>query len=154
MPVTAHAATEYATLRRVAMRYAGEFIRPLDGTEVHPVLARQQATSTWARYRPAKVRAQQDTLISLLRERGTEVVILPEVPGCSTQHYPRDIGFVIDDVLFAARLNSTHRLPETDALTDPTTPMPEPALLAAGTIERGDIMLHAGCVLVGLSADS
>src|SRR5437763_5161494 len=142
MPVTAHAATEYGTLRRVAMRYAGEFTRPLDGTEVHPVLARQQATSTWARYRPAKVRAQQDALISVLRERGTEVVILPEAPGCSTQHYPRDIGFVIDDVLFAARLNSAHRLPEAEALADLTAGTPNLAQLAAGTIEGGDVMLH------------
>src|SRR2546421_7297011 len=136
------------------MRYAGDFTRALDGPDVHPVLARQQATSTWTRYLPAKARAQQDALISLLRERGTEVVILPEAPGCSTQHYPRDIGFVIDDVLFAARLNSAHRLPEADALTDPTTPIPEPALLAGGTIEGGDVMLHDGCVLVGLSEET
>src|SRR6266550_1424658 len=123
-PATAHATTEYGTLRRVAMRYAGEFTHAVDGADVHPVLARQQATSTWAPYRPAKVRAQQDALISLLRERGTEVVILPEAPGCSTQHYPRDIGFVIDDVLFSARLNSLHRLPEAEALTDLTMGTP------------------------------
>src|SRR5439155_26316261 len=108
MSVTAHVATEYGTLRRVAMRYAGDVSRNLDGPEVHPVLVRQKATSAWARYSPAKVRAQQGVLISMLRERGTEVVILPEAPGCAAQHYPRDIGFTIDDVLFAARLNSTH----------------------------------------------
>src|SRR4051812_17241937 len=38
----------------------------------------------------------------LLRERGTEVVMLPDAPGCSPQHYLRDVGFVIDDTLFAA----------------------------------------------------
>src|SRR5438132_1456665 len=75
-------------------------------------------------------------------------------PSRSAPHYPRDIAFVIDDVLFAARLNSAHRLPEADALTDPTTPIPEPALLAAGTIEGGDVMLHDGCVLVGLSEET
>jgi N-dimethylarginine dimethylaminohydrolase len=154
MPVTANVATEYATLQRVAMRYAGDFSRTLDGPDIHPVLARHKATSMWAPYSPAKVRAQQDALISVLRERGTEVVILPETPGCSTQHYPRDIGFVIDDILFAARLNSAHRLPETDALADLTAAMPNLTQLAAGTIEGGDVMLHDGCVLVGLSEET
>jgi N-dimethylarginine dimethylaminohydrolase len=154
MPGTAHVATEYETLRRVAMRYAGGFTRPMDGPDIHPVLARQRATSTWASYDPAKVRAQQNDLISLLRERGTEVVILPEAPGCSTQHYPRDIGFVIDDVLVAARLNSAHRLPETGALADLTAGTANLAQLSAGTIEGGDVMLHDGCVLVGLSEET
>ncbi len=154
MPVTTHAATEYGTLQCVAVRYAGEFTRHMDGPDIHPVLARQKGTSTWAPYSPAKVRAQQHALIRLLRERGTEVVILPEAPGCSTQQYPRDIGFVIDDVLFAARLNSAHRLPEAVALTDLAAGTPNLAQLAAGTIEGGDVMLHDGCVLVGLSEET
>jgi N-dimethylarginine dimethylaminohydrolase len=154
MPITAQVATEYGTLQRVVMRYAGEFTRPLNGPGIHPVLARQQATSRWAPYNPAKVRVQQHALISLLRKRGTQVVILREAPGCSTQHYPRDIGFVIDDVLFAARLNSAHRLPEADALADLTAGTPNLAELSAGTIEGGDVMLHDGCVLVGLSEET
>jgi N-dimethylarginine dimethylaminohydrolase len=154
MSVTALVATEYGTLRRVAMRYAGDVSRTFDGPEVHPVLARQKATSVWAPYTPAKVRAQQGALISVLRERGTEVVILPEAPGCATQHYPRDIGFTIDDVLFAARLNSAHRLPEAKALPDLTAGPQNLARLAAGTIEGGDVMLHDGCVLVGLSEET
>lgn len=154
MLVTAHVATEYGTLRRVAMRYAGDVSHNLDGPDIHPVLARQKATSTWAPYSPAKVRAQQDALIGVLQERGTQVVILPEAPGCSTQHYPRDIGFVIDDVLFAARLNSAHRLPEAEALADLTAGMPNLAQLGAGTIEGGDVMLHDGCILIGLSEET
>ncbi|MET7949113.1 arginine deiminase family protein [Micromonospora sp. NPDC005324] len=154
MPATANAATEYGTLRRVAMRYASDVNRAVDGPDIHPVLARQKATSTWAAYSPARVRAQQDALIRVLHERGTEVVLLPDAPGCSTQHYPRDIGFVVDDVFFAARLNSPHRIPEADALTDHTAAMPTPTQLAAGTIEGGDVMLHDGCVLVGMSEES
>lgn len=151
MPVTTHVTTEYGTLRRVAMRYASDDTPDLDGPDIHPVLARQKATSTWAPYRPARVRAQQDALITILRGHGTDVVILPDAPGCSTQHYPRDIGFVIDDVIFSARLNSAHRLPETNALT---AAIPNMAQLAAGTIEGGDVMLHDGCVLVGLSEET
>ncbi len=155
------ASTEYGTLRRVAMRYAGNDLPDLDGPSVHPILARQKTTSNWAPYAPGVVRAQQNTLISLLRERGTEVLILPEIPGCPAQHYPRDIAFVIDHVLFAARLNSTHRLPEADGLTALTRGQTgEPSgdqttrTVSTGSIEGGDVMLHDGCVLVGLSEET
>ncbi|MEU9301935.1 arginine deiminase family protein [Streptomyces sp. NPDC048269] len=154
MPARTHVSTEYGTLRRVAMRHAGNFTRPLAGPDLHPVLARQQATSIWAIYDDAAVRAQQDQLISLLRERGTDVVLLPPAPGCSAQHYPRDIAFAVDHVLFRARLNSAHRLPESNALTDSALTV-QPADLARGTIEGGDVLLpDTGRVLVGLSEET
>ncbi|MFE3900572.1 dimethylarginine dimethylaminohydrolase family protein [Streptomyces sp. NPDC059153] len=149
-----HVATEYGALKRVAMRHAGDFTRPLDGPDVHPVLARQQASSNWAPYDPATVRAQQDQLIGLLRDRGADVVLLPTAPGCSTQHYPRDIAFAVDHVLFRARLNSAHRLPETDALTDPALGV-QLVDLTRGTIEGGDVLLpDTARVLVGLSEET
>lgn len=149
-----HVTSEYGTLRCVAMRYAGDFTRDLDGPDVHPVLARQQATSTWTQYSPPTVRAQQDTLIRLLRSRGTEVILLGEAPGCSAQHYPRDIGFVIDHVLVMARLNSAHRRSEADALAQFVRGVPNVVHLAEGTIEGGDVMLHRDSVLVGLSEET
>lgn len=152
--LTPHATSEYGVLQRVAMRYAGDFTRDLAGPGVHPVLARQMTTSAWTQYEAPAVRAQQDTLISLLRARGTEVVLLEDAPGCSAQHYPRDLAFVIDDVFFLARLNSEHRLPEADALAGLTTGMPKVAPLAVGTIEGGDVMLHDRAVLVGLSEET
>ena len=152
--LTPAAATEYGPLRCVAMRYAGEFTRDLDGDGVHPVLARQMATSTWSRYCVSAVRAQQDTLISLLRSRDVEVILLEKAPGCSAQHYPRDLGFVIDNTLFMARLNSAHRQPEADALAAVTAGVSTVAHLRAGTIEGGDVMLHTGSVLVGRSEET
>lgn len=154
MPARTQVATEFGTLECVAMRYASDTLPHLDGPGIHPVLARQKATSSWTPYTPQKVRDQQDELIWLLRERGTEVVMLPDAPGCSTQHYPRDIGFVIDDTLFAARLNSDHRQPETWALTDPTVGIAQPIPLDSGTIEGGDVLLHDASVLVGLSEET
>ncbi|MGK4906501.1 dimethylarginine dimethylaminohydrolase family protein [Streptomyces albus] len=136
------------------MRYASDFTRPLEGPSVHPVLTRQQTTSKWAPYDTARVHAQQDTLITLLRRRGADVVLLDPAPGCSAQHYPRDLGFVIEDVLFLARLNSPHRLPEAAALTRLAAAMPKVARLPEGTIEGGDVMLHDGSVLVGLSEET
>lgn len=152
--LTPHATSEYGTLRHVAMRYAGDATPDLDGLDVHPVLARQMATSTWAEYSPDTVRAQQDTLIHLLRSRGTEVTLLDEAPGCSVQHYPRDIAFVIDHVLVMARLNSEHRRPEADALAPLLTGVPHVVHLDEGTIEGGDVMLHTGAVLVGLGEET
>lgn len=152
--LTPHATTEYGTLRRVAMRYAGDFTRALDGPDVHPVLARQQTTSIWTPYTPAVVRSQQDMLIGLLRSCGAEVVLLDDAPGCSAQHYPRDIAFVIDHVLVMARLNCEHRRPEADALARLLTDTPHVVHLDEGTIEGGDVMLHAGAVLVGLGEET
>ncbi|RNH93504.1 N-dimethylarginine dimethylaminohydrolase [Micromonospora aurantiaca] len=152
--VNPNVTSEYDTLRCVAMRYAGDFTRKLDGPGVHPILARQQTTSMWAEYSAAKVRAQQEALITVLRARGTEVILLPQAPGCSAQHYPRDIGFVIDNVLFLARLNSAHRLPEANALAELAAGMPRVEHLTMGSIEGGDVMLHDRCVLVGLSEET
>jgi N-dimethylarginine dimethylaminohydrolase len=149
-----HATSEYGTLRRVVMRHAGKFTRDLHGPGVHPVLARQMTTSTWAPYSTRRVRAQQDTLIHLLRSRGVEVILLAQVAGCSSQHYTRDVGFVIDDILFMARLNSEYRRPESDALQALMAGTPKVAHLPCGSIEGGDVMLHAGSVLVGLSEET
>ncbi|MFI9311012.1 dimethylarginine dimethylaminohydrolase family protein [Streptomyces triculaminicus] len=149
-----HATSEFGTLRRVAMRYAGDFTRPLTGPHVHPVTVRQMTTSSYAPYGKATVRSQQNDLIRLLRDRGTEVILLDEADGCSWQHYTRDIAFVIDDVLFFARLNSGDRRPEADALVALTAGALRVARLEAGTVEGGDIMLHTGIVLAGLSEET
>ncbi|MFF7050191.1 dimethylarginine dimethylaminohydrolase family protein [Streptomyces griseorubiginosus] len=151
---TPHATSEYGALRHVAMRYAGDVTPDLDGPEVHPILTRQKTTSSWKPYAPATVRIQQDTLIDLLRSRGTEVTLLDHAPGCPVQHYPRDIAFVIDHVIVLARLNSAHRLPEADALAPLLTAAPHVAHLDEGTIEGGDVILHTGTVLVGLGEET
>ncbi|MGD1220554.1 dimethylarginine dimethylaminohydrolase family protein [Streptomyces krungchingensis] len=152
--LTPHATSEYGTLRHVAMRYASDVTPDLDGPDVHPVLTRQKTTSSWKPYDPATVRTQQDTLIGLLRDRGTEVTLLDAAPGCPVQHYPRDIAFVIDHVLVMARLNATHRRPEAEALVPLMTGAPHVAHLDDGTVEGGDVALHTGTVLVGLGEET
>ncbi|MEU0350859.1 arginine deiminase family protein [Streptomyces sp. NPDC006237] len=152
--LTPHATSEYGTLRHVAMRYASDVTPDLDGPDIHPVLTRQKTTSSWQPYDPATVRTQQDTLIDLLRSRGTEVTLLDAAPGCPVQHYPRDVAFVIDHLLVMARLNATHRRPEADALAPLLTGAPHVARLDEGTIEGGDVALHTGTVLVGLGEET
>ncbi|SEP53735.1 N-Dimethylarginine dimethylaminohydrolase [Amycolatopsis saalfeldensis] len=148
------ATNEFGVLRCVAMRYAGDFTRVLGGDDVHPVLVRQMTTSTWSQPDVSLVRTQQDALIALLRSRDIEVMLLDQAPGCSVQHYPRDLGFVIDSTLFLARLNSEHRQPEAAALARLAADVPNVARLSAGTIEGGDVMLHTGSVLVGRSEET
>ncbi|MER0477268.1 arginine deiminase family protein [Streptomyces sp. Edi2] len=152
--LTPHATSEFGTLTRVAMRYASDTTRAVDGPVVHPVLARQKTTSTWSRYSPATVRVQQDNLIGVLRGRGTEVLLLEDAPGCAVQHYPRDIAFVIDHLLVMARLNAEHRRPEADALLRLAGDAECLVHLEAGTIEGGDVALHDGSVLVGLGEET
>jgi dimethylargininase len=153
--LTLHATNEFGALRCVAMRYASDVTPDLDGPSAHPVLARQQTTSTWKPYSPASVRAQQDTLIGLLRSRGAEVLLLDAAPqSCWAQHYPRDIAFVVDHVLVMARLNSDHRQPEADALAQLVTGSPHIIHLSQGRIEGGDVLLHTGVVLVGLGEET
>lgn len=48
-------------------------------------------------------RAQQEALITAMRERGIEVLIADEIPKCYGQMYTRDVAFAIDDVLYVAR---------------------------------------------------
>ncbi|ODA71621.1 dimethylarginine dimethylaminohydrolase family protein [Streptomyces sp. AVP053U2] len=152
--LTPHATSEYGALRHVAMRYASDLTPDLDGPDVHPVLTRQKTTSSWQAYDPATVRTQQSALIGLFRGRGIEVTLLDAAPGCPVQHYPRDIAFVIDHLLVMARLNSTHRRPEADALAPLLAGAPHVAHLEEGTIEGGDIALHTGTVLVGLGEET
>ena len=148
------ASSEFDHLHTVVMRYAGTFNRDLEGPGIHPVLTRQMATSQWAPFSTLKVHAQQDALINLLTSHGAEVILLDPAAGCSCQHYTRDLGFVVDDTFFVARLNSEHRQPELDALLTLTTRLPNVAHLGAGTIEGGDVMLHTDSVLVGLSEET
>ncbi|MEW1569725.1 hypothetical protein AB0454_43200, partial [Streptomyces sp. NPDC093509] len=68
-----HVTSEYGVIRHVAMRYASDVTPDFDGPDVHPVLTRQKATSSWKPCDPAAVRTQQDTLVGLLRSRGVEV---------------------------------------------------------------------------------
>ncbi|WP_312884566.1 dimethylarginine dimethylaminohydrolase family protein [Nocardia barduliensis] len=145
--------SEFGELRSVVMRHAGPVTLDLSGS-VDPVLARQRETSRWGPYSPVRVRAQQDRFIDLLRGRGVEVVLAEQVPGSYGQHYTRDIGFVVDDVFVVSRLHSRRRQGEFAGVRRLVERIERVAYLDAGTIEGGDVMLHDGLVLVGLSEET
>lgn len=145
--------SEFGALRSVVMRYAGPVTLDLSGA-VDPVLARQRETSRWRSYALDRVRAQQHRFIDLLRGRGVEVVLADQVPGSYAQHYTRDIGFVIDDVFVVSRLHSLRRQREFAGVRELVERIDRVAYLDAGTVEGGDVMLHDGMVLVGLSEET
>lgn len=145
--------SEFGELRSVVMRYAGSAALDLSGP-VDPVLARQRETSRWGSYALDRLRAQQYRFIDLLRRRGVEVVLADQVPDSYAQHYTRDIGFVIDDVFVVSRLHSRRRQREFAGVRHLVEHIERVAYLDSGTIEGGDVMLHDGLVLVGLSEET
>ncbi|MEU2032555.1 dimethylarginine dimethylaminohydrolase family protein [Nocardia amamiensis] len=145
--------SEFGHLRSVVMRYAGPVTLDLSGS-LDPVLTRQLETSRWAPYSPERVRAQQGRFIDLLRNHGVEVVLADQVSGSYGQHYTRDLGFVVDDVFVVSRLNSRRRQGEFSGVRRLCEQIDKVAYLDAGTIEGGDVMLHDGFVLVGLSEET
>ncbi|MGQ4619711.1 arginine deiminase family protein [Nocardia sp. R7R-8] len=145
--------SEFGELRSVVMRHAGPVTLDLSGS-LDPVLARQHETSQWGSYSLDRVRAQQHRFIELLRTHGVEVLLPDQVPGSYCQHYTRDIGFVIDDVFVVSRLHSRRRQGEFAGVRRLVERIERVAYLDAGTIEGGDVMLHDGMVLVGLSEET
>lgn len=146
---------EFGALQTVVMRYAGPFTLDLSSRhQLDPVHRRQLETSQWDQYDDTIVRAQQDAFMAVLRGRGVEVLLADQVPGCYGQHYTRDLGFVVDDVFVVSRLNSAKRQAEFSGMRALVERFSTVAYLDAGTIEGGDVMLHEGCVLVGLSEES
>ncbi|WP_203236651.1 arginine deiminase family protein [Nocardia panacis] len=146
---------EFGALQTVVMRYAGPFTLDLSApARLDLVHRRQLETSRWQRYDDTIVRAQQADFMAVLRGRGVEVLVADQVPGCYAQHYTRDLGFVVDDVFVVSRLNSAKRQAEFSGMRALVERFSAVAYLDAGTIEGGDVMLHEGCVLVGLSEES
>jgi N-dimethylarginine dimethylaminohydrolase len=80
-----------------------------------------------------------------------EVDILGEM---YSQFGTRDVGFVVDDVFVVSRFVAPSRMRETVGLRRLLRRMAKVAWLDTGFIEGGDVMLHDGAVLVGMSEAS
>ena len=106
--------------------------------------------NTWKAYDYVRVRAQQQSLIQVLRDHGVTVLLLDNVPGVSSQHYTRDIAFCIDDAFFVARMGTRYREPEQRVLAALMPRLSKVVRLERGRIEGGDVMLYGDKVLVEL----
>jgi N-dimethylarginine dimethylaminohydrolase len=137
------------------MRLAGEATLDFSQSQaLDPVLIRQSASARFEPFDPSRVRAQQRCLIELLENRGIEVICVGLGSDTWSQHYPRDLGFVVDDVFVVGRPNSPSRQRELAALRPVLRRLDRVARLDDGTIEGGDVMLDADVVLVGLGEET
>jgi N-dimethylarginine dimethylaminohydrolase len=152
---TSYTSSEYGQLRVVIMRLAGEATLDLsNGKPLDPVLRRQAASARFEPFDCRRVRTQQRSLIELLEQRGIEVMCIGHGSDTWSQHYPRDLGFVVDDVFFVGRPNSRVRQRELVALEPVLRRLDQVVRLDGGTIEGGDVMLDADVVLVGLGEET
>lgn len=151
-------ASEYGRLRRVAMRLAAPFpsrrrqlglLRQLDVPTLHQV-----ARWRHQRFDAELVREQQRGFAQLLEHHDVTVDWLAPEHGLVAQHFPRDIGFAIDHVLFVARPRRSFREREIAGLRPLLERTDRVAYLDSGTIEGGDVMLHTDTVLVGTGEET
>jgi N-dimethylarginine dimethylaminohydrolase len=109
----------------------------------------------WGFYDDRKVRQQQKVFIALMEANGVRVLYAEEVPGCITQHYTRDMGFVIDDTFYCANPRRYTRQREQAGLRDLLPRFSKVVRLEQGTIEGGDVMIaDEQFVLIGLGEET
>ena len=89
-----------------------------------------------------------------LEDHGVTVHEVQLTGNTFSQYGPRDIGFVIDDVFVYARPRRRYRQREVLGIRHITSRLSKVAHLDFGHIEGGDVMLHDGVVLVGISEES
>ncbi|WGD36524.1 arginine deiminase family protein [Lysinibacter sp. HNR] len=97
---------------------------------------------------------QHAAFIQVLRDFGTKVHVLKNLPDVSIQLYPRDIAFAIDDTLFLARSRDPIRQKEQRALESMLSSFSRVERLENGLIEGGDVIVSDSVVFVGLSEAS
>jgi N-dimethylarginine dimethylaminohydrolase len=152
--ININVATETDVLKTVMMRLAAPInLLQSFGDFFEPSILRQMLHNRFVPYNLERVQAQQLAFKDTLEAHGTRVILEAPIPGTGG-HYPRDIGFSIDDTFFVARVATRARLPEVAAL-EPILPRFSKVMrLDAGHIEGGDVMLAPGVVMVGLGEAS
>lgn len=153
--VQVRASSEHGRLRSVVMCLAvpmelsWRHIQVLD-----PPTLRQMRHNRWRTYDADLVRAQQRAFIDVLKAHDVEVHLVTAARGAFSQHYTRDIGFVVDDAFVVARPRREARQYEIAALRPLLQRMSHVAYLDAGSIEGGDVLLDDGVVIVGLGEET
>ncbi|GAE95394.1 NG,NG-dimethylarginine dimethylaminohydrolase [Gracilibacillus boraciitolerans JCM 21714] len=96
---------------------------------------------------------QHQELVDVLEKHGVEIIELYTDPKLNEQVFTRDIGFVIDDILYTAEMGRNIRKPEIDVLQQI---LDEHAItyhpLTTQSIEGGDVMVTEDIVWIGNSS--
>jgi N-dimethylarginine dimethylaminohydrolase len=82
------------------------------------------------------------------------VLLAQEVGNCVSQHYTRDIGFVIDGVFFVARPRRPYRQRELEGIRSLLPLLETVAEVGKGCIEGGDVLLHRDRIIVGYGEET
>lgn len=148
--------SELAPLKVVVMVLANpwELTPSFIGAALTSGGAYQILHNRFSSYNHARVRQQQQALADLFTAHGATVLFAQNLPGSVSQHYTRDIGFVIDDVFFVSRMGKAYRQPEIAGLAQLLPRLSRVAQLDQGQIEGGDVLLHDRHVLVGLGEET
>jgi N-dimethylarginine dimethylaminohydrolase len=102
----------------------------------------------------ARATAQHERFVGVLRRHAVVVHTVEELDDVRIQLYPRDLGFVVDDVLFLARARTLVRRREQQGLRRLLARVSRHAVLDDGIIEGGDVAVTETEVLVGLGEES
>lgn len=157
-PIPLWQANEHAPLQAVVMCLANPFDADPAAlareAAADPVLQHQAAHNRFRPYDVALVHHEQTQFIAALRTRGIEVLMAEPIGDCISQHYPRDIGFVIDDLFVCARPRRPYRQRELAGLRALLPRLPRVLTLDAGCIEGGDVFVHGDEVIVGLGEET
>ncbi len=97
---------------------------------------------------------QYNTLVNLLQDLGVKTYFLSLIPECSYQVFTRDIGFVIDDILFISKMKENVREKEVNVLKEflGQCRVKGEIYQLENNAEGGDVFVLKDFVLIGASS--
>ena len=155
-PIPVMQRAEYDPLQSVVLCMANPFDRDptLLFADADEAMEHQAAKNRARPYDVDKVHVEQRAFIGCLVSRGIEVHLADPIGECVSQHYPRDIGFVIDDLFVLARPRRAYRQRELAGLSGILPRISRVVTLDAGSIEGGDVFVHGDEVIVGFGEET
>lgn len=97
-----------------------------------------------------KMFKQYNDFINLLINQGSKVQFLEPIYGAN-QVFTRDVGFVIDDILFISKMANKNRAKETLALEEYIKDKHKKIYKMKNPIEGGDVLIYNDYIFVGMS---
>ena len=94
---------------------------------------------------------QYNNFINLLTKEGVSLYFLDPLYG-KNQVYTRDIGFVVDDILFCSKMTNKQRLEEYKALEEYVENKKLKLYKMKNNIEGGDVAVYQDKIFIGLSS--
>lgn len=154
-PSSVWQSSEYGAIHKVVMCLANPFDRNPESLFADDESARFQAAANRSRpYDVELVHQQQYKLIELLESTGAEIILASPIGDCISQHYTRDIGFVVDQLFIVARPRRPYRQRELAGIADLLETLDCVVELDEGSIEGGDVLLHKDEVIVGFGEET